>query len=87
MTAVRPRNETVGMVVGSGASILAVIAGTRAWVAGPLFGLLFILRFALQPPAGRAVSGRRRMALAFLGCSALACLVWALGVRVAHWPG
>jgi hypothetical protein len=52
-----------------------------------MFGVLVILRFALQPPPGHQLARRRRIALAFLGCSALACLVWALGVRIAHWPG
>lgn len=87
MLAIRPRNETVAVALAASASSLLIAASTRAWLAAPLFGLLFILRFALQPPTGHAASRRRRVGLALLGCSALPCLVWALGVRIAHWPG
>jgi hypothetical protein len=87
MLAVRPRNETLGVALPTSASTLALAASTRAWIAAPLFGLLLILRFALQPPADRSLSMRRRIMLALLGCSALACFVWSLGVRIAHWPG
>jgi len=85
--AVRSRNETVGVILATSASLLAVALSTRAWIAAPLFGVSLILRFALQPPVGHLLSARRRLALAVLGWSALACFVWALGVRIAHWPG
>ncbi len=87
MLTVRPRNETVGVAAATSASILSVIVSTRAWIAAPLFGLLLILRFALQPPAGHTLTRARRLVLALVGCSALGCLVWSVGVRIAHWPG
>jgi hypothetical protein len=87
MLALRPRDETVGVAIGTGVSTLVLVAATHAWVAGLMSGLLFILRFALQPPASSPLTPPRRALLALLGCSALTCIVWAVGVRIAHWPG
>ena len=87
MLAIRPRNETGAVALATSTSTLVVAIATRAWIAAPLFGVLIILRFALQPPADHRLSRRRRATLALIGCSALACLVWAIGVRIEHWPG
>lgn len=87
MIALRPADETVEVAIASSASTLVLVATTHAWIAGPLCGLLFILRFALQPPEAVRLTPLRRAVMAFVGCSALACLVWAVGVRIAHWPG
>ena len=71
-----------------GASSAAIVTGaTHAWIAGPVFGVLILLRFALQPPMTSPLSRSRRASMAFLGWSTLACLVWAIGVGLAHWPG
>ena len=87
MLTVRPLTETKEVSIASAASSLGLAAATHAWVASGLFGLLFVLRFALQPPAGVRLNLRRRLVLALLGCAALACGVWAVGARIAHWPG
>ena len=87
MLAVRPRSQVIGVALAAGVSTLAIAAATGAWIAAPLSGFLFILRFTLQPPEDHALTWQRRAVLALLGCSALACVVWALGVRIAHWPG
>ena len=87
MLAVRPRREGIGVALAVGVSTLAIAAATGAWIAAPLSGFLFILRFTLQPPEDHVLTWQRRSVLALLGCSALACVAWALGVRIAHWPG
>ncbi|HEY4216464.1 MAG TPA: hypothetical protein VGM67_04970 [Gemmatimonadaceae bacterium] len=87
MIALRPWDETVEVAIAASTSTIFVAASTHAWIAAPLFGVFFILRFALQPPATAPLTSRRRALLSFVGCSALACLVWAVGVRLAHWPG
>ena len=87
MLTVRPRDETLFVTLVTVGSVVAVAASTHAWVQSALFGVLFVLRFALQPAEGYPLSHRRRAFLALLGCSALACLAWAIGVRVLHWPG
>jgi hypothetical protein len=87
MIALRPQDETVKVAIGTSASTIVVAAATHAWIASPLFDAFFILRFALQPPATDHLTPLRRAVLAFLGCSSIACFVWAIGVRVAHWPG
>ena len=76
-----------GVPITSAASSLGLAAVTHAWVASGLVGLLFVLRFALQPPDGVHLHVTRRAVLAVIGCAALACGVWAVGVRIAHWPG
>jgi hypothetical protein len=67
--------------------MVGIAAATHAWPASGLYGLLFLLRFALQPPDGVRLRLGRRVVLALLGCAALACVAWAVGVRIAHWPG
>jgi hypothetical protein len=87
MLATRPADETLKVAIPMVASTIAVAGATHAWVAAPLFGLFLLLRFVLQPPAGRPLTIPRRIFLAFLGCSALTCFVWALSVCLAHWRG
>jgi hypothetical protein len=84
---VRPRRETIDVTISSAACSLGLVAATHAWLASGLFGLLFVLRFALQPADGARLNARRRALLALLGCSSLGCLIWAVGVRIAGWPG
>jgi hypothetical protein len=87
MLTVRPARETTNVALALIVSTIGVAAATHAWLASGLFGLLFLLRFALQPPDGFRLRPGRRAGLALLGCAALACLVWAVGVRIAQWPG
>jgi hypothetical protein len=87
MPTIRSLDETADVAITTAASTVTVVAATHAWLAGGLFGLLFVLRFALQPPDGNRLTPARRAVLALVGCSALGCLIWAFGVRFAHWPG
>ena len=87
MIAIRPAEETLSVALSSGVAAVAVAGATHAWVAGPLFGVFFLLRFALQPPAANLLTRRRRAMLALIGWATIACFIWAIGVRVAHWPG
>lgn len=84
---IRPAEDTLNVALSVGVGAIAVAGATHAWVAGSLFGVFFLLRFALQPPTGGLLTRRRRVVVALCGWATLACFVWAIGVRVAHWPG
>lgn len=87
MIVLRPAEETLNVALSVLVAAVAVASATHAWVAGSLFGIFFFLRFALQPPVRSLLTRRRRAFLALCGCATIACVVWAIGVRVAHWPG
>jgi drug/metabolite transporter superfamily protein YnfA len=87
MISIRSRQETGTVALAVVVSAATLAATTHAVLASAAFGLLFIIRFALQPAAGDPLSLRRRAILAILGCSALACFAWVIVTTVSRTRG
>lgn len=84
MNLARRRRDTYEVALAAGISWLPLVLGSPHRIAYSAFALLFMARYAAQSRDGSALTRPRRLLIAGLGWSALACLAWSWLPLFAH---